>query len=63
MQWTTNDSGSGAKMSVTVYTRDFAGMPLMYATRVYPPNPQETFLSTLEVPAARQSATLKETER
>jgi hypothetical protein len=55
LAWTDKCSGSGAKLGITVYTRDFAGMPLLYATPVYPPDPQEAFLATLEVPAALQT--------
>ncbi len=46
------DRGSGAKWDVTLMTRDFAGIPLMYATAGYP-TVNQSYLADIDVPIAQ----------
>ncbi len=53
LEWTTNDANSGAKVDVTVYTRNFHGMHLSWAVTGYPGRGDMAYLRGLEVPVAR----------
>jgi TPR repeat protein len=49
--WATDDSGSGSKLDVTIYNRDFHGMQLSWAVAGYHDN--GTYREKLELPISR----------
>ena len=51
VEWIDNDKNSGSKWDVTLMKRDFAGIPIMYATAGYP-TVNQSYLAELDVPVA-----------
>ncbi len=51
LRYVTDDQGSGAKFDVTVFQREFAGVPMLFAVPFYPSNINQT-LAAIRVPVS-----------